>query len=300
MMEVRRVALSRFGENAIRTNTPLAQLEDVLVPLYLHHRYQAEAAASVLGGVNYIYAMRGDGREAMRPATAAEQLGALRALMATLSPSALALPASVLAKIPPRPPGFGRTRELFPRYTGSTFDAITPAVVASDVVVSALLTSDRAARLVEQKMLDQSLPGLDEVIEALFGATFGATPASPYQAELKRAVERVVIERLMSLAEGASMPQVRAIASLALQRQAAELSRLAGSPAAASNDPGVAHGSLLTADIRRFLERPAGAASRMSIPGAPPGAPIGEPAMDWLSRLEPPCTWWGAADTQWR
>lgn len=290
MMEVRRVALSRFGENAIRAGTPLAQLEEVLVPLYLHHRYQAEAAASVIGGVNYIYALRGDGREALRPVSANEQLGALRALLATISPSALALPTPLLSRIPPRPPGYGRSRELFPRYTGSTFDAITPAVVASDMVVSAILTSDRAARLVEQKMLNPSMPGLDEVIDALFGASFGATPGSPYEAEIKRAVERVVVERLMNLAETASMPQVRAIASLALQRQSTELGRMAG---AGSNDAVVAHATLLASDIRRFLARPAAPATRMAIPGAPPGAPIGEPALDWLSRLEPPCSMWG-------
>ena len=64
MMEVRRAALARFGENAIRRGAPMATIEEALVPLYLHHRYQVEAAASVLGGQHYIYAMRGDGRDA--------------------------------------------------------------------------------------------------------------------------------------------------------------------------------------------------------------------------------------------
>ena len=77
MMEVRRVALSRFGENAIKRGEPLATIEEVLVPLYLHHRYQVEAAASVLGGQHYIYAMRGDGRVPFTRATAAEQQAAL-------------------------------------------------------------------------------------------------------------------------------------------------------------------------------------------------------------------------------
>jgi len=299
MMELRRLALSRFGESAIRNNVPMAQLEDVLVPLYLHHRYQAEATATVLGGVHYIYAVRGDGREPVRVAQATEQLGALRALMGTLSPAALALPAPLLAKIPPRPPGYGRTRELFPRYTGPTFDAITPAVVAADIVVSAILTPDRAARLVEQKMLNQALPGLEEVIEALIGASFGATASTQYEAEIKRAVERVVIERLMNLAEGAAMPQVRAIATLALQRQGAGLSRVATAATPATNDAGIAHASLLASDIRRFLERPAAAASRTAVPGAPPGAPIGEPAMEWLNRFEPPCSWWEDSGVEW-
>jgi hypothetical protein len=39
MMEVRRVALSRFGEQAIKRGEPMATIEEVLVPLYLHHRF---------------------------------------------------------------------------------------------------------------------------------------------------------------------------------------------------------------------------------------------------------------------
>src|SRR5690606_41851054 len=64
MMDVRRVALSRFGERAIKRGMPMATIEEVLVPLYLHHRYQIDAAASVVGGLDYNYALRGDGRGA--------------------------------------------------------------------------------------------------------------------------------------------------------------------------------------------------------------------------------------------
>ncbi|HKP75186.1 MAG TPA: zinc-dependent metalloprotease, partial [Longimicrobiaceae bacterium] len=60
MMRVRRAALSRFGENVIRTGMPLATMEEALVPLYLHHRYQAEAATKLIGGQSYAYALRGD------------------------------------------------------------------------------------------------------------------------------------------------------------------------------------------------------------------------------------------------
>ncbi|HET9425165.1 MAG TPA: zinc-dependent metalloprotease [Gemmatimonadaceae bacterium] len=290
MMEVRRVSLARFGENAIKTGDPMARLEDVLVPLYLHHRYQVEAAASVLGGQHYIYAFRGDGRTPTRPASAAEQRAALTALMGTLAPSALALPQSLVALIPPRPPGWGRNRELFPRFTGGAFDAITPAVVAAGHTLNMMLTDDRAARLVEQKALDPSLPGLDDVLDAIQAATFGATTRTPYEAEVKRAVQRVVVDELMSLAAGAPMPQVRALATLYLQRIAAEQSRAAS---AAGSTVEVAQAGLIASDVKRFLERPATAADIRQTPQAPPGAPIGDPGMDWLNRVYPPCNWHG-------
>ena len=283
MLEVRRTALARFGENAIRRGRPMATLEETLVPLYLHHRYQVEAAASVLGGQHYVYAMRGDGRPAAHPASAAEQQAALDALMRTLEPAELRLPESVLKAIPPRPSGHGPHRELFPRHTGSTFDAVSPAVVAADLTVSELLDPERAARLVEQKALDPTLPGLDDVLERLVAATSKASARSPYEAEIARAVERVVAERLMGLAGGARMPQVRALASDALQT----LARPAVSASAGRLE--AAHEALLAQDIRRFLERPAASLASPAIPAAPPGPPIGQPAIDYLRSLEPYC-----------
>jgi hypothetical protein len=46
---------------------------------------------------------------------------------------------------------------------------------------------------------------------------------------------------------------------------------------------------LLAQDVRRFLERPAGASSPVQ-PAIPPGAPIGEPALDFLRHFAPLCS----------
>ncbi len=53
VMKIRAKALAQFGEKNIRTGQPMAMLEDVLVPVYLYHRYQAEAATKVVGGMYY-------------------------------------------------------------------------------------------------------------------------------------------------------------------------------------------------------------------------------------------------------
>jgi hypothetical protein len=289
MMEVRRAALSRFGENAIKRNMPMATIEEVLVPLYMHHRFQVSAAASAIGGVDYVYALRGDGRTPTQPAAGDLQRASLRSLMATLDLSALTIPSNVIAAIPPRPSGYGRHRELFPRYTSQMFDVVTPAAVAANHTVSSILTSARAARIVEQHAVDPSLPSLDEVIDHLMGASFGSRAANGYEAEVKRAVERVVIENLMRLATSATMPQVRAIASYRLELQQPELSA-----AMAADGADAAHYVLLSRDIERFLTRPSEAFSQPAPGAAPPGAPIGEPAMNWLAGWDYVCTgeWW--------
>ncbi len=277
MMEVRRHALDRFGEAAIRAGRPIVTVEEALVPLYMHHRYQVDAAASMLGGLEYIYAVRGDGRTPMRRVSGDAQRAALDALAATLRPAELAIPAGVLDLLPPRPPGFGRSRETFPRYTGPAFDAVTPAVVAADHTVSQVLEPARAARLVQQHALDPQLPGLGETLTTLVDAVRPAANETLYHTELRLAAYRVLVDRIMALADRAPMPHVRALATRKLVDLRAEM---------AANPPperDAAFVQLVDRDIERFLDKPAAPYEMPGTPAAPPGAPIGEPAMDWLA-----------------
>src|SRR5262249_26127736 len=112
-MQVRAAALRRFGENNIREGAPLATLEDVLVPLYMLHRYQVEAASKLVGGMDYTFALRGDGETPTQIVAPAEQRRALAAGLAALKPQVLALPEPLLKKISPRPPGYEGGRGTF-------------------------------------------------------------------------------------------------------------------------------------------------------------------------------------------
>jgi hypothetical protein len=311
MLKVRRSALDRLGEQTIRTGAPTATIEEALVPVFMYHRYAVEASASMLGGQDFVYAMRGDGRMPVKWETAANQRKALAALAATLAPSELTVPTKLLGLIPPRPPGFGLHRELFPRTTGDGFDPLSPGTIAADVTIGFALESDRAARVVAQHAIDPALPSLEEVIDRLVKATFDAATASPYEAEIRRAEERMLVDRLTWLAMSASNGQVRAVASMKLQKLAARLRAGAGAApaptgtdgATATNGAGAAsakagrseadqaQNALLAADIKRFLDRPAADAAKLQPAApAPPGAPIGDPGQDWL--LSPPaCVW---------
>jgi hypothetical protein len=286
LMRVRRAALNRFDETVIKKDAPMATMEEALVPLYLYHRYAVEAAASAVGGQDYIYAMRGDDRPATRWVPAAQQRASIDALVAALKPSELAQPENALDKIPPRPSGWGAHREMFTRYTGEVFDPISPAAAAADMTIGFLLTPDRAARMVAQSAIDPSLPGLNTVIDALRRATFGAEAATPYEQEIRRATARVLVERLMELAGTSPMPQVRALATqrlVGLQNAA-----LGATPTSADT----AAAGLIAADIKRFLERPLAPIATPAQPDPPPGAPIGDTGMDWLARVEW-CRWGG-------
>jgi hypothetical protein len=300
LMKVRRAALNRLGVETIRKGAPMATIEEPLVPIYMYHRYSVESAASMIAGIDYIYGIRGDGRTPLKWETAANQHKALDALAATLKPSELTVPKKVLDAIPPRPPGFGRHRELFPRTTGDGFDPLSPATVASDVTIGFVLELDRSARMVAQHAVDPTLPGLAEVIDKLTKATFDAPVANPYEAEVRRAEERVLVDRVMWLATASPNSQVRAIASLKLQKLAARLKS-----SAAGNESDEAQNTLLASDIKRFLDRPDAPIRSIHAPDSPPGAPIGgDTGMDWLAT--PPmstcsgaiCTW-NEGDREW-
>lgn len=218
LLKIRSIALSRFGENNIQVGSPMATLEEVLVPLYFLHRYQTEAASKSIGGLDYTYAVRGDGQLVTQIVSAAEQRRALKTVLQTIDPSTLTIPENVLKLIPPRPPGYPRTPETFPAHTGLTFDPLAAAEAGADLTVSLILNSQRAARLVQYHAENAANPGLDEVIQTLVAATWRAQPRTGLQAEVAKTVNYVVLMRLIGLAvDESASPQVRSIATSAVE-----------------------------------------------------------------------------------
>jgi hypothetical protein len=278
IMKVRRAALNRVGERTIRNGQPMSTVEEPLVPIYMYHRYAVEAAASMIAGQDYIYGIRGDGHVPVKWVPATDQRKALEALAATLKPSELTLSKQILDAIPPRPPGFGLHRELFPRTTGDAFDPLSPATIASDVTVGFVLQLDRASRLIAQHAVDPVQPGLEEVLDRLTKAVFDAVTASAYEAEVRRAEERVLADRMMWLATGSPNAQVRATATMKLSNLATRLKSEVG-----KSEPDRAQHMLLASDIKRFLDRPAEVVKPIYAADAPPAAPIGDVPMDWLA-----------------
>src|SRR5260370_2576717 len=199
VMNVRAAALRRFGENNIREGAPMATLEDVLVPLYMYHRYQVEAAVKQVGGEDYTFSLRGKGDRNPQIIAPEEQRRALAAVLDTLKPEVLALPESVLRLIPPRPPGYPRTREDFRIRTYPTFDALAPPEAIANHVCDFLLNQERAARLVEFHARDSRNPGFDEVLDKILTATWKTPARGGYQGEIQHVVNVIVLNDLMTL-----------------------------------------------------------------------------------------------------
>jgi hypothetical protein len=217
IMQVRAAALRRLGENNVREGAPLATIEDVLAPIYMYHRYQVEAASKLVGGMDYTFALRGDGEVPTQIVAPAEQRRALAAVLATLKPETLALPESLLKIIPPRPPEYPRNREDFKIHTSPAFDALAPAESAAQHTLEFLFNAERAARLVEFHARNHQNPGLDDVLEAVLAATWKSPHGTGYNEQLALTVDNVVLYDLMTLcANDHATDEVRAIASLKL------------------------------------------------------------------------------------
>ena len=275
-IEVRRIALAQFGLRNLPAGQPLSSLEEILLPLYLHHRYQLEAAVKSLGGVFYTYALRVGGKA--EPSTVrqlvdpAQQRLALRLALASLDADFLTLPQTVLDLLPPVATEYLRgTGERFPRKTGETFDPISAATTSIDITLDAILDPGRAARLVAQNSEDAKYPSLREVTDALEAIAIArADEAKPYRGTIQRAVRTSVVRHLVDLASDDSVePQVRAAASGSLRRIA---DRLDGETA---NGIESDHRRATRDDILRFLERPAPVDRLPAQLATPPGAPIG-------------------------
>jgi uncharacterized protein DUF4953/uncharacterized protein DUF5117 len=286
-LAVRRIALGRFGEHNIAPGQPLALLNEVLVPVYFHHRYQLEAAAKLVGGLHYSYALRGDGQPASKPVDGAAQREALKAVLEVLSPETLDLPDSVIALLLPRPAEHRPNPEMFAGLTPPTFDPVSAASTAADMAVRLLLRPERAARLVDFHRRDPSLPGLEEVLTALETKAFGGGAGPARRAEVGRAVQWVVVRRLIGLAsDPQAAPGVRA-------RVEGELGALSKKLVQQGSDDFAqrSHLAFLSAEIGRHLNRQAEeetAKGSEPLP-PPPGQPIG--TTDSLS-LDG-CSWGG-------
>jgi hypothetical protein len=272
VLQVRAKALERFSEKNLPIGRPLSALEDRLVLLYLFHRYQVEATAKVLGGLDYTYALRGDGNPPPAAVAPAEQRRGLTALLGTLQPDVLALPERVLRLLPPPAYGHGRTPEDFHSRTGPAFDALAGPEAAANLTVGLLLEPARAARLAEQHSRDDRQPGLAAVIDQLLGSTWRGKHEAGYRGEVQRVVERVILYHLMALAaEERAAGQARAIAL----EKIAELEDWLQKQAVAPADVGRrAHYGFALSRIRQFHRDPA--RPSLAPPASPPpGQPIG-------------------------
>jgi hypothetical protein len=267
VMKVRAVALSNFGLNNIPKGTPMAMLEDVLVPVYLFHRYQVEAVSKLVGGMNYSYALKGDGQITTLPLAKNEQMDALKALASCMEPQFLTIPENIVKLIPPRPAGFDYTRELFKRRTGLNFDPLAAAETAADLPLSFLFNANRLNRMVQLQASNNGL-GIDEMINLLIDKTWKSARLKGMEGLIQKQNEQLLLTYLLS----ASINENASFASKAKLLKALDtLKNYASEQLKLSKDENEKAYFLLSLDRMKNPEKAKPTLHQV----APPGAPIG-------------------------
>lgn len=265
--KVRTKALQQFGLKNIRPGVAMAQLEDVLVPVYLHHRYQVEAVCKEVGGMFYAYATRGDNQTITQPVSKEQQLKALNAVADCLEPGFLKIPDEILRLIPPRPAGIEPTRELFKKRTGLSFDALAPAETAADLPLSFLFHPERLSRMVQYEVQQQGI-GVKEMITVLVNRTWKSPRKTGMEKLIQQQTEQVLLTYLLASTVNENISfQARADAAQALK----ELNAYIMQQQKMSKDNSYLAHLALAAERIKSPEK-AAATQHKEIP---PGAPIG-------------------------
>ena len=262
-IRIREIGLERFGIDAIRTGEPMSTLEFVLLPLYMHHRFQLRSAIQSLGGADFRYALKGDGQIPFTIVEAEEQRDVLETVLSTLAVDFLALSPEIVEMIPPPAYRYSEGEE-FPGYTQQVFDPLAVASAAATFTVGEILNPDRMARLVFFGSMGD-YPDLQEVADGLIETTWGASETGDtYRQQVLHTAQRSVVDQMMQQASMAGNPaEVRAILSDRLDQLASGI-ETEGAPSP--------HRKLVAADIRRWQSR-----IENTVPGPQLQMPAGDP-----------------------
>lgn len=279
-MQVREIALENFDLGVIQDGRPVSALRSVIVPIYLYHRYQIAAAAKLIGGYEFDYALKGDDRDGGAAVPAPRQRAALAALLETLDPAALDLPDETLDLLTPGAIAFTsfNTGETFAGNTGPMFDLLSASDAAGSITIQALLHPSRLARVIETARRNNDALDMEALLRAIEGQVFA--PAPGRYGEIQRVLQTRYVSTLIAVGRDGRKSAAPAYQPAVSARIDAYLKTLQGRIAPGlldRNTPTAAHREWLAARIDQHLTRPA-APVTASAPGAdiPPGSPIGE------------------------
>ena len=275
VMRVRRIALDQLDPAGLSAEVSAAELEQYLVPVYLHHRYQVQALGKVIGGARFHYGKADPANVRWEPAAA--QWRAAELLIDSLHPQQLAIPERIRVSIAPQPVGSLRDREAMPSQSGRMFDPLAAARVATELVVAELLNAQRLNRVCQSADPEFSAKQLiDRLVETPWKWAQDADSAldsgSP-NLLLSQVVRHVTTQQLAQLVDDPnSSVAVRSAALAGLEKQKA----LAGwRQAERTQESEVDFCRLLVRDIEQVLQRKSSAAPQPARLEVPPGSPIG-------------------------
>jgi len=165
VIQLRKLALQKFGSNSLHENRPYSDLREILIPVYYFHRYQTTAAAKWIGGIEYQYQLKSSERpiSSTNAANPTQQRYALSTILKTLSPDFLSIDKTLSQKLFPKAYGYQKSRESLVGKTGAMFDQNSLAAASIQHSLSLLLNPIRLARLQQQNLSDPKQLSLSQL-----------------------------------------------------------------------------------------------------------------------------------------
>ena len=196
LLKVRDLALKNIDLDNLVDGEPYDRIEDILVPIYMLHRYQIESAAKAIGGVDYLYFVKNKNNDKVKFVDSKLQKESLKSLLNVLNPKNLVLPNNLIQILSPRSFRNPRTRENFESNTGVTFDYINASSSIINHTLTFLLNPERINRIYQQNMFGEKILMLDDYLTIISNSIFSNNRMSPYESSINKNTSSLFLDHL--------------------------------------------------------------------------------------------------------
>ncbi len=196
LLKVRELALKNIDLDNLVDGEPYDRIEDILVPIYMLHRYQIEAAAKAIGGVDYLYFVKNKSNDKVKFVDSKLQRESLKSLLDVLKPNNLVLPNNLIDILSPRSFRNPRTRENFATNTGVAFDYINTSSSIINHTFTFLLNPERINRVNQQNMFGANILKLDSYLLTISNSIFSNQKMNSYESAVNKNTSSLYLDHL--------------------------------------------------------------------------------------------------------
>ena len=196
LLKVRDLALKNIDLENLIDGESYDRIEDILVPIYMLHRYQIESTAKAIGGVDYLYFVKNKNNDKVKFVDTKLQRESLKSLLNVLSPKNLTLPNNLIQILSPRSFRNPRTRENFESNTGVTFDYINASSSVINHTLTFLMNPERINRIYQQNMFGENILMLEDYLAIISNSIFSNKKMSPYENSINKNTSSLFLDHL--------------------------------------------------------------------------------------------------------
>ncbi|MDB3874557.1 zinc-dependent metalloprotease, partial [Flavobacteriaceae bacterium] len=196
LIKVRDLALNNIDLENLVDGEPYDRIEDILVPIYMLHRYQIESTAKAIGGVDYLYFVKNLNNDKVKFVNSKLQKESLESLLNVLNPKNLVLPDNLIEILSPRSFRNPRTRENFESNTGVTFDYINASSSVINHTLTFLINPERINRIYQQNMFGENILKLEDYLTIISNSIFSNKKMSLYETSINNNTSSLFLDHL--------------------------------------------------------------------------------------------------------